>query len=251
MRAAIITGCSRGLGLALCRQLLARGYQVVGIARNPPPLPHTAADGGRFTFISADLADSHNAGILIERALDTTGHRPLEQLLLINNAGVVTPMAQAGNYDSQQVSSALAINLTTPILLTNAFLAATAHRCNDRRILNISSGAAVNTYPGWGIYGASKAALDHFSRHVAEEQAGASSPARIAALYPGVVDTDMQSSIRQSDQQQFTQRARFEALKRDGGLSSPEESAEKILCCLNAEAFGSETVLDIRKYSHD
>lgn len=249
MLAAIVTGCSRGLGLSLTRQLLQQGYRVAGIARNPPIGLEPELDDGRFCFIQADLADSAEAKTLIDRALDSLGHHSFERLCLINNAGVVTPMAQAGDYDQLQVNAALAINLTTPILLTNAFLGTAADRCPDLRILNISSGAAVSTIPGWGIYGASKAAIDHFSRHVALEQASTQQPARIAALYPGVVDTDMQSTIRMSKQEQFPHKPRFDALKRDGGLSSPEETARQILHYLHSDAFGTETVVDIRTLS--
>jgi len=240
MQAAIITGCSRGLGLALCRQLLSRGCRVIGIARTPPSVADIGSHDGHFSFIRADP--------LIERALDILGPQTLSRLILINNAGVVTPMAQAGNYDHAEVNAALAINLTAPIMLTNAFLATAKGRCEDLRIVNVSSGAAVNLHPGWGIYAASKAALDHFSRHVALEQAISEQPARIAALYPGVVDTGMQDEIRQSDPLQFTQRSRFEALKNDGDLSSAEEVAQKILRCLAADDFGTEIVLDIRNY---
>lgn len=246
MIAAIITGCSRGLGLALSQQLLQQGCRVVGIARNPPEGLTDVLKDGDFSFISANLAGGCDTDKLMHRALDLFAHQHFDRLYLINNAGVVTPMAQAGHYSADQVQHALAVNLTTPILLTNAFLATAHDYSADLRILNISSGAAVNTYPGWGIYGASKAAIDHFSRHVAQEQAQGDQPARIAALYPGVLDTDMQSSIRASDPEQFSQKARFDALKRDGGLSSPEDTAERILRYLHSDDYGTKTVVDIR-----
>jgi benzil reductase ((S)-benzoin forming) len=249
MIAAIVTGCSRGLGLALTRQLLRQSCKVIGIARTPPPELETALNDGSLCFISADLSDSTEVEQLMARALDSLGHQQFTRLCLINNAGVVTPMAQAGSYDDSQVHAAMAINLTTPILLTNAFLAAAPQFSSDLRILNISSGAAVSTYPGWGIYGASKAGIDHFSRHVALEQANTVQPARIAALYPGVVDTDMQSSIRATDSQQFPMKERFTALKRDGALTTPEDAARQILRFLDADEFGTETVVDIRTLS--
>ena len=249
MIAAIVTGCSRGLGLALSQQLLQQGCRVVGIARNPPAGLAGVLEDGHFSFISANLAHGCDTENLMHRALGVFEHQHFDRLYLINNAGVVTPMTQAGNYSADQVHSALAINLTTPILLTNAFLATARNCSSDLRILNISSGAAVNTYPGWGIYGASKAAIDHFSRHVALEQAEVDQPARIAALYPGVLDTDMQSSIRASDPAAFSQKARFDALKRDGGLSSPEDTAQRILRYLHSDDYGTETVVDIRTLS--
>jgi hypothetical protein len=246
MRAYIVTGCSRGLGLALTRRLLAQGAHVVGVARQAPPAFEPAGDAARFAFIACDLSSPEEAARLIPRALEQLGDGPFDSLCLINNAGIVTPIAAAGDYPDEEASRAIAINLTSPVQMCNALLGQARSLTTDLRILNISSGAAVSVYPGWGIYGATKAALDHFSRHVALENAGRPNPVRIASLYPGVVDTDMQSTIRASDEQHFPQRARFDALKQEGGLSTPESTAEHILIYLHRADFGSEPVIDIR-----
>jgi len=245
MRAYIITGCSRGLGLAITQNLLARGARVIGIARQAPT-KLTQAPATLFSFIRADLSQSGELDQLMTRALALVSDQPREQLCLINNAGVVTPIAQAGHYSAHEVEHALAINLIAPIMLCNALLQQ-AHPSNgELRLLNISSGAAQSVYSGWGVYGASKAGLDHFSRHVALEQTTSSHPARIAALYPGVVDTEMQASIRASSPADFPLKPRFDALERDGELSSPAAAAEAILNYLHDSAFGTQPVVDIR-----
>lgn len=243
MRRFIITGCSRGLGLALTQAAIDDGGRVAGLARHQPaPLD----DRGRFSLIEADMTDSCQLHGKLAHALTALGSDRSQSLTLINNAGVVTPMVPAGDYAAEEVCQALAINLTAPILLTNAFLQLAPAFADRLRILNISSGAARQVYPGWGIYGAGKAGLDHFTRHVAAEQARHPHGAQAVALYPGVIDSDMQQTIRAADSDGFPMKPRFDALKRDGALASPAETARRILDYLESEAFGTEPVLDIR-----
>jgi NAD(P)-dependent dehydrogenase (short-subunit alcohol dehydrogenase family) len=174
-----------------------------------------------------------------------------DAVTLINNAGTVAPIALADQLPAASVADAVALNLTTPIALTSAFLRLTAHWPGLRRILNISSGAAHTAYPGWSVYGASKAGLDHFSRCVAHEQAQrespAHNPAHIVSLAPGVIDTDMQTHIRNTPAADFPLRERFVALKAEGQLQSPEAAARSILSYLDHPDFGHETVVDIRQ----
>jgi NADP-dependent 3-hydroxy acid dehydrogenase YdfG len=112
------------------------------------------------------------------------------------------------------------------------------------RILNISSGAAVTAYPGWSVYGGTKAGLDHFSRTVAAEQTG--NAVKVVSLYPGVIDTGMQETIRHSDPELFPNKERFDKLKSEGQLATPEATARRVLDYLNSAAFGSEAVVDVR-----
>lgn len=249
MQAAIVTGASRGLGLALCTELLQRGMVVIGVARQQgAALQQLAAQhAGRLHFLRADMADSAALQGLMAECLQLLSLQDVRQLLLINNAGVVTPIASAGFYPPAELCQAIAINLTAPMLLTDALLRLGDEPDCALRIACISSGAAIKAYPGWGVYGSSKAGLDHFCRHVAQEQLARANPARIASIYPGVVDTDMQASIRSSDPAQFPNKERFDALKREGGLSTPQQAARKIVQHLLSAEFGVETVIDIRQ----
>ncbi|OWY40427.1 short-chain dehydrogenase [Xenophilus sp. AP218F] len=249
MHAFIVTGASRGLGHALCEALLGDRYFVVGIARRASKgLAELAARyPDNLLAIDADLADGQQAAGAIHAALQQLPLPDCASITLINNAGVVTPIAQAGHYPADQLRQAIAINLTAPMLASDALLSATASLPARRRILNISSGAAIKAYPGWSVYCAAKAGLDHFSRAAAAEQQGKSNPAQIVALYPGVVDTEMQDKIRDSDEAQFPQKPRFDALKSDGALSSPAVAARHIVDYLVSPDFGRETVVDIRE----
>jgi NAD(P)-dependent dehydrogenase (short-subunit alcohol dehydrogenase family) len=124
----------------------------------------------------------------------------IRQLLLINNAGVVSPIASAGFYPTAEVSRALAINLTAPILLTDALL-----RLMTRWIANCALPAFPRAPPSRPIragafMAAARPGWITSADMSPEQQAG---NVRIAAIYPGVIDTDMQASIRSSDPQQF------------------------------------------------
>jgi len=249
MQAAIITGASRGLGLALCVDLLQRGFTVIGLARQQSTALKQLAGQhpDRLHFLPADMADSAALSGLLAEALTLLPTANLQQLLLINNAGVVAPIASAGFYPTAELVQAIAVNLTAPMLLTDALLRLSDDLDCQLRVACISSGAAIKAYPGWGVYGSSKAGLDHLCHHVAAEQQERARPALIAALYPGVVDTDMQATIRSSDPAQFPNKERFDALKRDGGLSSPQQAARKIIDHLLSADFGQQSVLDIRQ----
>ncbi|MCS3805865.1 NAD(P)-dependent dehydrogenase (short-subunit alcohol dehydrogenase family) [Chromobacterium alkanivorans] len=248
MHAFIVTGASRGLGLALTEALLADGYRVAGLARGAVDALAALARRypERLSAIDVDLSDAAAVAPAIAAAVEQLKPADCASLNLINNAGVVSPIAQAGHYPAEDVVRALAINLAAPMLATDALLRASAGLKARRRILNISSGAAAKPYPGWSVYCTTKAGLDHFSRSVAAEQAGQANAAQIVALYPGVVDTDMQASIRGSDAEQFPQKARFDALKADGELSTPAAAARRIVDHLLSPAFGLQAVVDIR-----
>jgi hypothetical protein len=145
--------------------------------------------------------------------------------------------------DAEAVAKAVAVNVGAPLVLSAAFVAATSeHR--DRRILHISSGAASNAYAGWSVYCATKAALDQHARAVALDRTPA---LRIASVAPGVIDTDMQAEIRAASEEDFPDRRRFEELKRDRQLRSPAEAGREVVELLLSNAFGRDTVTDLRQ----
>lgn len=237
----LVTGVSQGIGAEFVSQLLAQQAPVFGISRRLADIQHPLYQGA-----SADLSQSFDAAALIQQALAFFAGFSLDTLVLINNAGTVAPMAISGNYPEPPVARAIHLNLTAPILLSNAFiqqLPATLHG----KLLHISSGAAQNPYPGWGVYGASKAGIDHFSRIVQKEHPELCS----VAMYPGVVNTGMQAEIRAQDQADFPNLAQFIALKDNAALSEPKDVARAILSYLASPDFGSEAVVDIRKLADD
>lgn len=219
---AIVTGHSRGLGEALAADLTARGWVVLGVSR-------TAGE-------RIDLADPGAlAGWLGGPAL-ADFLADADEVLLVNNAGLLGPASVAGPQPAEAVIAAVNVNVTAPILLTNAVLAARPEGAS-LRIVHVSSGAGRRPIPGWSVYCATKAALDQHALTLAAERLPG---VRIAAIAPGVVDTRMQAEIRSSDD--FPGRADFVALKEEGHLLAPAESAARILDIALADDFGDETL---------
>src|SRR5690606_4781600 len=116
----------------------------------------------------------------------------------------------------------------------------------ERRILNISSGAGRNAMPGWGVYCATKAALDRYTEVLAAEH---HPDTRVVSLAPGVIDTAMQQTIRDSNSTDFPNVEKFRSLNAQGQLSSPADSAARILTYLNRDDFGTTVLDDIRRYA--
>ena len=261
-RVAIVTGHSQGLGQAIAADLLGRGWRVLGLSRSGWP-PELASQYPGLTEVALDLADGPAlaawlAGSALADALAGVvgmagcGGVPgsasagvaaqAGQVLLVNNAGLVSPIGPLGGQGAGAVMQAVALNVAAPLALADAWVAATAG-VPDRRIVHISSGAARNAYAGWSVYCATKAALDMHARAV---QLDAVAGLRIESLAPGVVDTGMQAHIRATDASQFPLVGRFQGLHRDGALQSPSDVARRLLHHVLGGAFGAEAVRDLR-----
>lgn len=243
---AIVTGASRGLGQALALGLLSPDTHLITIARtHDAKLAHHAQEtGAQLQQIQCDLANpaaAERTAMQIIASLPTGAKR----YLLINNAGTVDPVGQADQlHQAATITAAFSLNVTSVMLLTAAFIQTVKAAQADSRVLNISSGAGRSPTPGWGVYCASKAALDHYTRVLADENHGI----RVVALAPGVVDTGMQASIRASSPADFPNVARFQQLQEDGRLSSPADTASRILRYLARDDFGDTVLDDIRNY---
>lgn len=239
---AIVTGNSRGMGEALATQLLASGHRVLGIARHAQP-GWSGPDGEQWL---ADLADAAPLVARLEEWLHQKASSTWSSVTLINNAaalGAPGPLDAVTVDDLQRV---LRVGLEAPMLLTSAFLRATADWSCPRRVLNISSGLARRAMSGTATYCAAKAGMDHFSRAVALEQAGLPNPAKIVSLAPGVIETGMQAALRGADPSAFPERERFQQLHDGGALSSAEAAARQVLHFLERPDFGSQVIADVR-----
>jgi NAD(P)-dependent dehydrogenase (short-subunit alcohol dehydrogenase family) len=182
MPLAIITGSSRGLGLALARALAERGWALVIDARGTHELERAARELGTITEVVAlpgDVADDWHRGALIDAAGDQID-------LLVNNASLLGPSPQPplAGYPLDVLERVYRVNVLAPMALTQLALP----RLRDGSVIvNVTSDAAIEPYAGWGGYGSSKAALDQLSAILAQEH-----PAlRIYAVDPGDMRTRM------------------------------------------------------------
>jgi NAD(P)-dependent dehydrogenase (short-subunit alcohol dehydrogenase family) len=186
----IVTGASRGLGAAVARIAALMEANVVLTARSEPDLEAVArqieASGGRALPVAGDLGQAADCQRIVAEAVQAFGQVDA----LVNNAGVVTPIAPIATADPQSWRENLAVNVLGPFMLTQAALPDL--RKNKGRVVNVSTGAAVVPVHSWSAYSVAKAALNQLTRALAAEE-----PDVIAiAVRPGVVDTDMQATIR-------------------------------------------------------
>ncbi|GAB3777444.1 SDR family oxidoreductase [Ramlibacter monticola] len=244
----ILTGASRGMGLAMARQLLAAGHDLLCISRRTSEeLAQQAARAARHCEQwPQDLARAATAAARLETWLEGQDSGRFASVTLINNAGLIPRIAPLEEIPAEQLAEAMRVDLEAPMLLAAAFLQATAGWKVPRRILNISSGLGRRAMASQAAYCAAKAGLDHFSRCIALEQARQDNGARICSLAPGVIDTDMQVQLRGADPDLFPDMGNFVGLKDKGMLTSPEEAARRVLAFLERPDFGVDPVADVR-----
>ncbi len=182
MPLAIITGASRGLGLALARALAEEGWALVLDARGHADLERAARELGRLTevaAISGDVADADHRRVLVQAAGPDID-------LLVNNASVLGPSPQPAliDYPLEALERVYRVNALAPLALAQLVL---PRLPDGGRIINITSDAGVEPYQGWGGYGSSKAALEQWSAIL-----GAEHPSiRVYAVDPGDMRTRM------------------------------------------------------------
>lgn len=239
---AIVTGHSRGLGAAIADTLLARGVRVLGVARRDNP-DLAARHASTLTQAQVDLADPVALVQWLDGGALAAFLAGADRVVLVNNAGSLGPVGPLGTQAPEDTARAVALNVTAPLILADALVRATP-MASERRILHVSSGVARRPLPGWSVYCATKAAVDHHARTVASD---ALPGVTIASLAPGVIDTDMQAQIRNSDVEAFPMLAHFQALKREGQLSSPQECAGRLVDYLLSDRFRNGDISDLRE----
>src|ERR1700742_4892097 len=185
-----VTGSTSGLGLAFVEELAARGAQVAFVARRRELVEQVGRNHPGTHGIVGDVAEKNDIYPIAMQIVGELGGLDV----LINNASDLgpTPLALLGDTDCEDLEKAVATNLIGPFRLTKSLLGALAASAREGRgaiVLNISSDAAINAYPTWGAYGASKAALHHLSQIWDAELA--SEGVRFLSLDPGGMDTPL------------------------------------------------------------
>ncbi len=184
-RVALITGASRGLGLALARALADRGWCLVIDAKGAQALEAARAElerKTRVTAVAGDVADPAHRNVLANAVRAFGGLN-----VLVNNASTLglSPQPNLLDFPPEALEQVYRVNTIAPIALVQSL----RHEFrNDARILNITSDAAVEAYPGWGGYGSSKAAFEQLSAILAAENPSL----RVYSVDPGDMQTQMQ-----------------------------------------------------------
>jgi NAD(P)-dependent dehydrogenase (short-subunit alcohol dehydrogenase family) len=193
-----LTGGTSGLGLALLDELLARGARVAFVARHQQRVAEVAAARSRVAGIVGDIANKEDIYPLAMQINGLLGGVDV----LVNNASALgpVPLALLADTECEDFETALATNLLGPFRLTRALLGSLSAAARERGgavVLNVSSDAAIEPYPTWGAYGASKAALRHLSRIWDKELA--TQRVRVLSLDPGDMDTPLHALAAPGD----------------------------------------------------
>jgi len=213
-KSVLITGGSRGLGRALALRLSAEGAKVALVARHQTELDEVVGEirknGGIAFGVVADVGDKESVYPIVGQAAALAG--PVD--ILINNASTLgpVPLRLIPDTDCEDFERALQVNTIGPFRLIKAVVGSMVLR-QTGVIVNISSDAAVEAYPSWGVYGASKSALDHLTRIAALEMTDTS--VRFLSVDPGEMDTRMHADAMPDAD--------------PGSLPSPAVVAEKIV----------------------
>jgi len=224
---AVITGGGRGIGRAAAVLLAQQGAAVVAAARSAREIEETASiirdQGGKAAAVPADVANWSQA----QRLAQETRHAFGPADILVVNAGTVQPLGLTWETPPEEWADNIDVNLVGAYYTVRAFLPEMVAR-RSGTIIMISTGAAVNPFLGAGAYASAKAGMNHFARNLAAELAEQDIPVRVFIFQPGVVDTRMQESLRETTRDEFPAVERFRAYHEKGVLREPEEPAKVI-----------------------
>jgi benzil reductase ((S)-benzoin forming) len=246
MKYFIITGASSGLGEALAKEVITSQHKIFCISRNINHHLKDLASENRtgFWYFEQNLTDVSRIPDLVKEIFTYIDNTAVSEIVLINNAGVVEPVKPLGKCNVDELVNSIQINLTAPIVLINEFIKNSLSLNCLKTVVNISSGAAFNPYFGWAAYCSSKAGIDMITRTVGLENDF--NNVRIMSIAPGVVDTSMQTRLRDVDEADFPMKQKFVRLFEEERLTKPKTAAVKILNIIdNPPVTGSIT--DLRK----
>ena len=245
----VLTGASRGMGAAMAEQLLAPDHTLLCISRHRSEALAAQAEAlhAPCEQWALDLSQPAEAAAALQAWLATLDAASFASAALINNAAALTRIGPIDDCTDAELAAALRVGLEAPLLLSAAFLRATRKWAAEKRVLNISSGLGRRAMAGQASYCASKAGIDHLTRAMALDEAGRPNGAKLVALAPGVIDTEMQVHLRAGDERGFPDKANFVGLKDKGQLTSPTDAAARVLAYLARADFGSNVVADARE----
>ena len=250
----IVTGTSRGIGEAITRRLIVQGNTIFAVSRtmNEDLVELASSLNVPLFYHEADLSIRKEAESFIYDVFNKIKLTEHDRIALINNAGMLEPVGPLKSKNFEKAEKHLHLNLLAPMILTSVFITMTESFPIPRVILNITSGAAFFPYSGWSVYCSSKSGLDMFTKVAGLEQSDEDHPIIIYGLAPGIIETGMQESIRETDLALFPDRDKFISLHEEGKLAKPEDVAQIIVSTIfnNSLVTGSVVTIDQLKEIH-
>ncbi len=230
MKLAIITGGSKGLGKALVDLLSNDGWDVVELSRS----------GESEYSVWCDFSNVESVNQISTSLFPTLAENHWNEVVLISNAGDVSPIAQVSNLSSPEIVKNLSINQASSFTIISQFMSAFRNHNIRKIVVNISSGAALKGLSGWAMYCASKAASENFINALVCDEQHQDFPFQAINYDPGIMDTGMQKKIRNSDEHNFPAKEVFVDYKNSGDLRSPEYVANDLFTKIQSELTSGE-----------
>lgn len=238
MRKVFITGSSKGLGKALAEKFLEAGDEVVGFSRS------CSIEHPSYKHQTIDLSKPKNVKSV---AFDLSGD--YEEFILINNAASLGDVKHLGDLSPDEIIRTFQLNAIAPFLLSNAFISASLNKKQTKCVINIGTGAASTPMDGWSLYCGSKAAINMLAAVYEKERLlQQKNDIKMVTLAPGIIDTEMQEKIRLSDEEDFSNVARFTFYRKNGELTPPDTLAEKIMANFEKIFIKNQSIQSIRDY---
>lgn len=193
-----ITGTSRGLGKAIAEEFLNNGFSIIGISRS------CSIEHLNYSHKYLDLSKIDELRQFEYSIIDS-----IENIILINNAGTLGEVKPFSSLKEETILQSIQLNYTAPLILINKLYNATCNQKAMKLVLNIGTGAANRAMDGWSLYCSSKAALQMFDEVISIENKMHNKRFENRNLKPGVVDTEMQNQIRESEERNFSSKQVF------------------------------------------
>jgi len=236
----IITGGSKGLGLGLAKEYHNNGYRIISISRSTIKKLYAVEQ------YQCDLSNTETIENVVTEIFSHLDKNTTKVLTLINNAGDLGTVDTIENITPKEIDYTISVNLIAPLILSSLFIKLSKGWECKKKIINISSGAAINPYESWSLYCASKAGVDMMTKVLSKEQKRIKKGIKIISIYPGIVDTDMQEKVRTTPKEKFKSVQRFIDFYEHGDLFSPEQVAQKIYQLEITGKLKNGRILDVR-----
>lgn len=241
MRYIFITGTSRGLGEASMEVF--KEDRIISISRSPIDESYNVYKSFNIDFDDTAVLENNLDSIFNSISLQES-----DEVYLLNSAGIVSPIKPVAEMTAEDYLSNYKINVLAPAMLIKGFINAFKEHNGTKRILTISSGAAVNPVEGWAAYCSSKAAMNMLSDVTRIETSRLDRPVENAVFSPGVMDTDMQGEIRDADSEAFPDIERFKEYKISGRLNSALTVAKVVKEVITSKHFSDHSVYNVTDY---